>query len=621
MKTYRRRLSSVLFGTTVLALGVAVYPHAAPAQTVTTVSSEPVQQLETIVVTARKRAENLQDTPIAITAFTNKTIEQQGLTRLSDLASLTPNLSFSPTANVSGSANAASVFIRGIGQTDFTLTTEPGVGIYLDGVYIGSSVGGVLDLVDIDHVEVLRGPQGTLFGKNTIGGAISVTTQTPGKSFGGQVEVDTGSYDRADAKFSVNLPINDKLFTKVSLATVNVDGYEKRIIAGDTLGGRNDLIGRFALRYLASDRLTFDLAASYTRDRDDSAPTTMLAVGNPAVSAVLGIYNASVPASQQYSYENFGTGNPYTTKGTGPDFSNLDLYDVAGTFNWAITDNISLKSISAYRHFSSDFGRDSDSSPILYNSTTDNYGEAQVSQEFQLTGRSFADRLKWAAGLFYFNETGHDTNLVYIPGAFGSAIGVPPGDNLGASSFTIVSGGGSATTSYAAYGQGTYAITNALSLTFGLRYTSEDKTFSPNQYVQEARDAGISYAAGPGLLLDPLISSQTVKTTTNQTSPKVSLEYKFDRNILGYVSYSTGFKGGGFDQRIFPGRFYGTYGTPTFQLATAPSYGPEKANVYEVGLKMTGFENRARLNLAAFHTDYDDIQVVLLSGIAPETSN
>lgn len=570
--------------------------------------------IEDIVVTARRRAENLQDTPISITAFSQAGLEAAGVDNISQIEDFAPNLYFSPTANISGSQSAASIFIRGVGQTDFTLTTEPGVGLYVDGVYIARSVGSVLDLVDIERVEVLRGPQGTLFGKNTIGGAVSVTSRAPATDFGGRAEITYGRFNRLDVKGTIDAPLSPTFLTKLSVASLNRDGYAKRVVAGDELGGRETFALRGSVRWLPTSAVTVDIVGDWTRSRDDSAPTTILGVGNPATlgSPVLAILNSTLPAAQQYTFANYATGNPFTTRGTGPNFSDLDIFGVAGTIAWEASDALTLKSISAYRDLDSFFGRDADNSPLLFVHTTDEYRQWQFSQELQLGGKLLDGRLNYVVGGYFFREKGNNINRVLLPGAFGGAIGVP------GAAFTIHSGGRIDNESYAGFAQASFAIVENLNLTAGIRYTDEKKAFLPDQFVEEARVAGIRFA-GPGLLLDPLISSARVETSFTEWSPKISLDYKFAPDFLAYASFSTGFKSGGFVQRIFPGRYTGT--PAAFTLATAPSFGPETVEVYEAGVKLTALDRRLRVNLSGFHTDYSDIQVTLLEGIAPGTQN
>ena len=185
--------------------------------------------IEEIIVTAQKREESLQDTPVAVTAFTETAIEARGLDDISKIANFTPNLVFDTTSPISGLSSGAIAFVRGIGNSDFSLTTDPGVGIYVDGVYMSRSAGGVLDVLDIERIEVLRGPQGTLFGRNTIGGAINITARKPGNELGGQVAVTAGNFERRDVRASVDVPISDQLRATIAVSEKNRDGFVERV--------------------------------------------------------------------------------------------------------------------------------------------------------------------------------------------------------------------------------------------------------------------------------------------------------------------------------------------------------------------------------------------------------
>ena len=225
------------------------------------VSSEPgiatAMVLEEIIVTAQKREESLQDTPVAVTAFTSTAIENKGIDNISDLAEFTPNLVFDTTSPVSGLSSGAVVFIRGIGNTDFSLTTDPGVGLYVDGVYMSRSAGGVLDVLDVERIEVLRGPQGTLFGRNTIGGAINIASRKPSEELQGQVEVTLGEFDRADIRASVDIPFSEQLRSTFAVSSKNRDGFVDRVLEGDELGDEDKLSFRATLVFEPSENLGF----------------------------------------------------------------------------------------------------------------------------------------------------------------------------------------------------------------------------------------------------------------------------------------------------------------------------------------------------------------------------
>ena len=240
--------------------------------------------IEEIVVTARKREENLQDAPIAVSAFTGEALDFRGVTELDRLDQFVPNLVLNESPTYSNVTNAA-VYIRGIGQNDFTPVIDPGVGIYVDGVYLGRSVGAVLDIVDVERVEVLRGPQGTLFGRNTIGGAITLSSKKPDREFGGKVDVKYGTDDRFNVRGSVNIPLTDKFFARLSAATFNQDGYVTRVHDGIDLGDQDVVALRGALRWQPNDNLDINWSVDYSVERENGNPFVTTGIQPLNVSA------------------------------------------------------------------------------------------------------------------------------------------------------------------------------------------------------------------------------------------------------------------------------------------------------------------------------------------------
>ncbi len=233
--------------------------------------------MEEIVVTARKREESLQDTPIAISAFTGEGLEIRGVTDLSRLDDFAPNLVLKRSPSNSGVTNAA-VYIRGIGQNDFVPVIDPGVGIYVDGVYLGRSVGAVLDLIDVGRVEVLRGPQGTLFGKNTIGGAVSLTTKRPTDVFGGKVGVKVGTDNRFNVNATLNIPLSESFLTRLTVASFKQDGYVHRVFDGKDLGNDNTIAGRLTALWLVNEDVEVTFSFDYSKDNENGPPLVLTGI-------------------------------------------------------------------------------------------------------------------------------------------------------------------------------------------------------------------------------------------------------------------------------------------------------------------------------------------------------
>lgn len=556
--------------------------------------------LDEIVVTARRRAESLQQTPVAVTALSGEVLEERQVFQIADVGKFAPNVSFDSAANISGSSASVTVFIRGVGQTDFNLTIDPGVGIYVDGVYVSRSVGGLLDTVDLESVQVLRGPQGTLFGKNTIGGAVLVTSKAPStEEFEVTAEATTGRFNRLDFRGAVNLPISDRFAIRASVSELNRDGYQERIIDGDTQGDQNSLSGRVSALFEATDNLTFNLTFDGTHRRETSAPNTLLRVNNDPNGAgglgTFGIFYNAVqtggtcnppfdPPNNPLCYNNqWVTGDVDTTFENSENRSDLDLWGVNLTTDLSLG-AVNVKSITAYRDLESFFNLANDGSPFELNFSSNTYTQSQFSQELQFTGSLFDDRFDWLVGLFYLNEEGTDINTVRFP------------------PFLLVSGGDVDNDSYAAFAQFGFDITDRLSLTLGGRYTDETKRFTPDQILAE----DLTGSFPPDVRLLPF---EQVTNDISEFTPSVTVDYALTDDIFTYFNYSRGFKSGGFTQRVFP------------PLPETPEFDPEFVDAFEVGIKTELFDNRLRLNLAGFYSDYDDLQVIVNEGVAPVVRN
>ncbi len=558
--------------------------------------------IEDIVVTARKRSENLQETPISISAFSAAGIEQRGVTNVSDIDSFTPNLTFQRSAAQSGDKSTAQIYIRGVGQSDFTLTTDPGVGLYLDGVYIARSIGSALDVLDIDRVEVLRGPQGTLFGRNTIGGAISITSRAPDtEKLFGSAEITVGRFGRLDVKGGINVPVSDTVAFTASVLRKTSDGYITRPNLASKTGEDNLWAGRVALRWKPSAAFTLNLSADGTRIRETSCCSELVAV-YPGLLA--GFHNAVVaptlvPTLGQAAFFNNGSlpSRPYQDNAGFNRPANLNLWGVSANAEYEVSNQLSFKSITAYRKFDSINGGDIDHTPLRVNETVNTFNNRQFSQEFQILGKAFDNKLSYILGAYYFDESGFNEDAVNF------------------SIVSLVSGGFTHNTSVAFFGQSTYNFTEALSLTTGIRWTRDTKRFNPRQFVV-ANPAGVpsQVRSTPGNVVplrpgDVVVPAGERSDSVADATPYLNLSWKASRKLLLYVSYSEGFKSGGFVQRNFPDRL------------DVPKFAPEKVKVYEAGIKFETDDRRLRANLAAFNTDYSNLQVQVFDGIAPVTKN
>ncbi|MGH8208294.1 MAG: TonB-dependent receptor, partial [Steroidobacteraceae bacterium] len=275
-----------------------VLPRAARGQVAQNDEVASAGALQEVIVTARKRHESLEKTPIAITAFTAASLEAHHIVSVDQIAQFTPNMNFVNTASFSGSTSAASVFIRGVGQTDFNQNTQPGVGIYVDGVYLARSVGSAFDLLDVDRIEVLSGPQGTLFGQNTIGGAIQVITKQPSSTPEAYVDVTTGAADRLDVKTGVSGPLGEHVQASLAVLSMQQNGYIERINTPnkDMLGNVDSLAARGRIVWEPTDAVTVDTIVDASRDDTNGTPTVVVAI-NGASAPFAGYYNADLLSS------------------------------------------------------------------------------------------------------------------------------------------------------------------------------------------------------------------------------------------------------------------------------------------------------------------------------------
>lgn len=602
--------------------------------------------LEEILVTARRREEGLQDAPIAVSAYTGETLAYRGVTRLDQLAKFVPSLTLQNNPSFGGASNSAAVYLRGVGQKEFLPTTEPGVGLYVDGVYIARSVGAVLDLIDIQQLEVLRGPQGTLFGRNTIGGAVVISTVKPeiGGDFGGEVGAAYGTDDRINLKAALEIPLGDTLAARVSAASFQQDGYVDRD-DGTDLGDDDTVTGRAALRWEPSERFTADFSFDITSDDENGPPLELIAIDFTDLSQLAGvvaapppplafIHNVTTAAIEpgvpcaatdtegngvtfnpdvENCYDNRYVGNDGKNSGTSLAKSETDIWGVSANLSWELNDQLTLKSVTAYRDLDSEFARDGDHSPHRISTLWDDLEQDQFTQELQLLGSY--DRLNWIVGAYYFDEDGDNVNIL----------------DFTVSNFR--SGGKFDNEAWAVFAQATWDITERWHLSVGGRYTDETKKFLPDQIIFTNYYEGISELVPPdnplaaldapflqaGSRILPFLEKEI---TIDEFTPMGSLSWDASDDILLYASYSEGFKSGGFTQRVFPPivpPFTAPEGTPDIDLI--PTYQPEFVDVYELGFKSTLWDGRVRLNGALFHTDYDDLQVQVFNSVAPVTEN
>jgi iron complex outermembrane receptor protein len=556
-------------------------------------STKATDALEEIIVTARKREENIQNTPVSVTPFTMADLQDRGFTKLTEIADATPNMEFTYGAVANGGGSDALVFMRGIGQQSSNIVFDPGVGIYMDGVYLARSQGGILDLVDIERIEVIRGPQGTLFGKNTIGGAINIITTKPTGEFGGQLNATVGNYDRVDLEGLVQFPIiEDKLFAKVAVGSRDRDGYIKRILTGEKDNNTNEQTVRGALRWLVSDSLEAQLNFDYMHERErGSAYTPVTIPGSPL--ATLWNNLVGIPTGVPYD-SRWIPDDPHKIFANGKSVNNSDVWSVALTIDWDLGP-VSIKSITAYRDVDSQYVSDIDGTPVpISNKDPILARQSQFSQELQVSGAVFNERLNWIAGAFYFTEDPdqyiNDRIFVGLFEALEAAPGLVFGPFGGAGNPANAALDGSffndrflgiENDSYSIFAQGTFDITDKLSLTAGARYNIDEKTFNLSQIRSRT-----------GILLFDV----TNKDKWNSFTPRFEITYQITPEHMLYGSVARGFKVGGFNITRS-----GT-GVPV-------AFDEEYVWTYEGGFKTQWFDDRLRVNGTYYFNDYTGIQL------------
>ncbi len=550
--------------------------------------------IEEIIVTAQRRERPLQDVPISVSVFEHADIEALKLTNIAGVASYTPNVVWDQS--FLGASNFSAIFIRGIGQSAsfFQSSADPAVGVYLDGVYIGRAIGSILGIHDVAQIELLRGPQGTLFGRNTTGGAVTVTTLKPAAEFSGWSDVTTGSDGRLDVRGVFSVPISDSVLTRFSVSSLNQDGYGNSLQTGEEFGDINTDSARAAVRWLASEDLDVTLSYDWSRTRQDAAVLT-LTFADPGPMSLTGAYNFFVAPTN--SVEGFGDGIPwddrfltpgeFTNYATGETLSDNDSDGITATVEWR-TGELTLRSITGYRSLENTWGSDTDMSPLTIIESTITTDQDQFSQEFTLQGAW--GHLAWLAGTYYFDEDVSEEGVVLVVPELAGVPADPvfgvPNPLFGVPLGNVGPGASSSAESIAAFFHLDYAASDRLSAFAGLRYTREEKT---------------------AIDKSGLVANGDTSKTFNKLSPTVGLQFFVDSGLQFYASVSQGFKSGGFNTIVV---------VPQDDFLP---FKPEEVTAYELGVKMR--RDRFSLAAATFFYDYEDIQFPVFNDVTPEFRN
>lgn len=524
--------------------------------------------LEEVMVTAQKREQSLQDIPIAVTAFDQSAIEKQRIMNVTDISIYAPNVEIVETP---GNSTASTIAIRGASQINPAITWENSVGIYLDGVFLGKNLGGIFNVTELERVEVLRGPQGTLYGKNTVGGAVNLITRKPSGEFGGKVRLEAGNYGHQAAFVSIDTPDVAGFKANIAVHGEQRDGFTDNepdpfgnpfagAPSNDEFNDNDSKSARLALLWDISE----DLYAAYTYDYSDQDRKPRLGqLTQTSTNSYLssgGLQDAYLTKDDELADE------------ASNDFSFYEQSESQGhslDLGWS-GDKLAFKSITAYRELDYDDRIDIDGTPIDIFHSERHVDYDSFSQEFQLTGST--DQIDYVMGLYYFEEEGDVFNPITFFGAFGTP--------------TLNNSYGLDNNSLAVYGQADWrpaALDDRLTLTLGVRWTEEEK----DQYIVHPGD----------------FSSKADDTWTN-TSPTFTASWAFTDNVNAYFRVAEGWKSGGFN------------GEASSEATFQDDYDPEEVLSYEMGVKSQLADGRIQLNAAVFQNDIDDYQLSVFEGAA-----
>lgn len=521
-----------------------------------------------IVVTAQRRAQNIQDVPISVTAVSGDFLESIGAVDITDVQKITPNA----TIEVARGSNSTLIaFIRGVGQQDPLWGFEPGVGIYVDDVYVARPQGSVLDIFDVERVEVLRGPQGTLYGRNTIGGAIKYVTKGLNMEEPElKARVNVGSYGQFDQIVSGSIPVSDTFALGGAIANYKRDGFGENLLTGADHYNKDIFAARVSAEWAPTDALNFRIAADMSDDDSNAKHGHRL----------LPSADGSLPV----------TDSEYDTRGGAGDRNEVKTKGVSFTGSWDVNDSVTLKSITAYREGDTVTPIDFDALPQQDFDVPANYADDQFSQELQLLYNS--DRLSGVAGIYYLDGSANGDFDVIL-----SALGL-----------TIYQAGDQTKENISAYADFTYDVTDALSVSVGGRYT-EDKTVADvTREVWLGLGSGSFDAANSGsIFLATQTGYEGLERKDSEFSPRIAINYELSDSTNVYGSFSQGFKAGGFDPRA-------RADLDPLGLSQE-GFGPETVDSYELGLKGGLFDNRLTYSLAGFVADYKDQQITTQQGV------
>lgn len=528
--------------------------------------ADEARRFGTVKVTAQRREQSLLDVPLSVSAFSAEDLEATGAVDITSIQRSTPNA----TIEVARGSNSTLIaFIRGVGQQDPLWGFEPGVGLYVDDVYVARPQGAILDIFDIDRIEVLRGPQGTLYGRNTIGGAIKYVTRRMGDEPDLKAKVNLGTFNQADVIVSGSTPLSDTFSVGGAVAKYTRDGFGENLNTGAEHYNKDVLAYRVSAEWAPS--ADFFLRASYDRSEDDSNAKH----GHRLIPSADG----TLPV----------TSDVFDTRAGLGDDNSVETEGYSLTAEWTVNDLVTLKSITAYREGETKTPIDFDALPQADFDVPAVYFDDQFSQEFQLLYSG--DRINGIAGIYYLDGN--------ASGAFDVILG-----GLG---LTVFQGGDQQKENFSIYGDATYDFNDQWALTVGGRYTKDETT------ADVLRELWLGQGSGtfdPSNTASTFFVTQTdfqgLTRSDEEFTPRVSLSYKPTDNLNLYATYAQGFKAGGFDPRA-------RADLDPLGLSEQ-GFGPESVDSYELGAKGSFFDNALNLNAAIFFAEYSDQQVTVQSG-------
>ena len=538
-------------------------------------------RFEEVVVTARRRSETLQDVPIAVTAISGDTLAKIGAQDITYLAQSTPNT----TLKVSRGTNTTlTAFIRGVGQQDPVAGFEAGVGIYIDNVYLNRPQGAVLDIYDVERIEILRGPQGTLYGRNTIGGAIKYVTKRLGDEASLDLKLAGGTYGQHELKATAEMPLSDTIKLGASVAYLQRNGYGENRNTGEEHYDKDVLAFRASAEFTPSEDLFIRLSADYLKDKSNPKSGQRLIPGLVSGAPILDdVFDTRAGISGKHEAEQYGG---------------------AMLIEYQLSDTLTLKNTLAYREDENFQQIDFDSLPIIDVDVPVLYKNDQLSEELQLlyTG----EKISGVLGFYYLDATAFNEFDVVL-GALGDLISLP-----GLNANTL---GNVETTTWSVFGDFTFDLADTLGMSSGLelsiggRYTNDKRS---STILRRTFLGGNSETFGGDAFLIATTSDFNGTKTYKDFTPRVSLTWQPSEETTAYLSYSEGFKGGGFDPRAqsTAAPDLDNNGTVTdAEIFEFINFDPEKITTYEAGIKSVWADGRVNTNIAVFYSDYTDVQV------------